>query len=145
MTGLKIDNSKSKFTLDPHIDIEAEARTIGKKIEDNKAEAFNLGSKYLEILKDKTVPENKGTLVYNLEKEILAKLLEFAKNVNNDDNELEGMGSIALCTLLFRSCLHLRDKANDLDYKVAQQNKEIAYLKKQLISLSSHLEKSDEK
>lgn len=137
-TGLKIDNSKSKFSPKKYIDIEASARNISKKMEGRKQLAYELGIKFLDILKDRTLSKNKNEMTRSMEKEIVSNLVQFAVDTNNDESELEGMGSVALCTLLFRANLRMRDVLNDADYKMAQHAEQIKKMKLEIEKLSSN-------
>lgn len=143
--GLKIDNSKSRFApKEPDVDVEAAARAIGRKIDNKKEMAYKLGLKFMNMLKDRTVTQNKNQITKSMEKEVVSNLMQFAVDTNNDENELEGMGSIALSTLLFKSVLYVRDVLNEADYKMAQQAKQIRELEKKIENLSSNESTADE-
>ena len=73
----------------------------------------------------------------SLEKEILSNLAKYALELNQDpppgSDEIrpQGYGSIAMVNLLFKSVLYFRDKNNDLEYKVAQLEKQVKLLSSQ--------------
>lgn len=74
---------------------------------------------------DETLLSEKGPIKKNLEKEIVNKLVRFASEMNNDPNEPEGFGSVAVIVLLLKAILYLRDKNNELSYKVASLEQKI--------------------
>lgn len=117
--GLKLDNKKSKFTQEKE-SVSKFEETVEKTIQQNEdfqKLAFALGSSFIKIMEDSVLVENKSPLSISLEKETLAKLVEFAKTVNNAESEPLGMGSVSLIVLLFKSSLMLRDKLNLLEFK----------------------------
>lgn len=125
--GTKLDNKKSRFTQEKEA-ISNFENTVEQTIQQNEdfqKLAFNLGSSFIKIMEDSTLPENKSQTTISLEKENLAKLIEFAKVVNNSESEPLGMGSVSLIVLLFKSSLMLRDKLNQLEFKNYQLEKKL--------------------
>lgn len=130
---VKIDNKKSRYGRQMEEKAEAEqikiafekrAEEAHEKMLNRNQQLFELGKQFVEIMRDKTLPVNKGPLQQSLERETLDKLLHFAEEVNNDELETrEGMGSIGLFTLMFRVNLLMRDKCNALEYRVEQLEK----------------------
>lgn len=130
LKGLKIDNSKSIFSQKKKTEEEFN-QAVESKIEQNEEfqkSAFILGSNFIKIVEDTTLPENKLQTTLSLEKETLTKLVEFAKVVNNTDSEPLGMGSVSLIILLFKSTLLLRDKINKLEFKNSQLEESVKRL-----------------
>jgi hypothetical protein len=125
---VKLDSKKSRFARSSETkqNFEERANAANEKISDRQEQIFDLGKKFVEIMKDKTLPENKGPLQQSIEKEVLGKLIEFAIELNNDDLEQnDGMGSVGLLTLIFRSSLLLRDRYNSIEYKVEQLERQL--------------------
>lgn len=124
--GLKLDNSKSKYGKKPKDDgdfLKKAEEAVGQ-INDRKARAVEMVKLFWETIKTKTLTVNKGPLQINLEKDMLSQLTIFASEMNNDPNEqLEGTGSIAMITLLFKTAIYQRDRLNDLEYRVDQLEK----------------------
>lgn len=104
------------------------------KQERNKA-VLTLAQDFMTLMRDRTLPQNKTVMAKDIEQQTIAKLANAALAINDDDSEIEGMGSIALVNLLFKVVLLQRDKMNELDYTLALLKKEHAALKKELSSL----------
>lgn len=125
---VKLDNKKSKFAkqIENKQIFEQKAEKVHSKMMSRQEEIFLLGSKFIEMMRDKTLVENKGPIQQSLEKELLGKLITFAIELNNDNDEpQDGMGSVGLLTLMFRSALLMRDKYNLLEFKVDQLEKQL--------------------
>lgn len=120
----KLNNSRSKFAVkeDDSTFSDTAEQVHSKKMENNQ-KAFELGKAFLNILNDKTLPENKGPIAKSTEVEILTGLIEYGTSINNDENESEGAGSISIIMILLRSILILKDKINALEYSINNQNK----------------------
>lgn len=144
-SGLKINNSRSRFSArKDSIDLEQRVKQLGEKMEGRKKKAYELGMKFMSYLKDRTVTQNKNQLAQSVEKETIANLMQFAVETNNDENEMEGMGSVAVSTLLFKAVFYLRDILNEMDYKIAKQEEKIKALNLQIEKLSSDRSADDE-
>lgn len=118
---LKMTNEKSMFNKPPEPDreeFELNAAKVFNKYELRKRKCAELGAKYISSLNDKTLLENKSPISKELEKDILANLINIGIEINTDESENEGMGSIALITLLLNSLLKQRDKINELSFKL---------------------------
>jgi len=85
-----------------------------------KAKASELAVRFLKILADKTLKENKNIFTTEIEKEVLSKMTALAVEINNDPHEQEGMGSMGWITLLLNVCLIQRDRLNKLEYEIAK-------------------------
>ena len=72
---------------------------------------------FKKILDDKTLLQNKNIFSLDLEKEIISNLARLAIDMNTDENEIEGMGSVSIITLLLRTSIIQRDRINSLEYK----------------------------
>lgn len=95
---------------------EAEAKRTG-----NNKIAAELTEKYYKLLKDKTLPENQTPIQQNFRKEVLTDMINFAIDLNNDELEDKNdMGSVAMITILLKSNLALKDFANKLEYDLKQ-------------------------
>ena len=132
--SLKIDASKAKFAKKSKEkeDFQVQAEEFNSQLQEKKQKALELSQSFLELLKNKTLLQNKGPLEQNLEKDIIKKLTEFAIEINNDPNELEGMGSVGINVILLKSLLNFRDALNAAEYKI--------YLLEQQIKTSQDLD-----
>ncbi len=125
--ALKIDSRKSRYVRQAETKqaFEKKAEEVHNKILSRNEQAFELGKQFLELMKDKTLPTNKGPMQQSLEREIINKLIAFGTELNNDELEKEGMGGISLLMLVFKSTLTMRDKYNVLEYKVEQLERQL--------------------
>lgn len=81
-----------------------------------KAKVADLTAKYKKILFDKTLKQNKNVFAVELERDILAQMVNLAIDINHDPDEGEGMGSMAWTTVLLAVCLSQRDRINQLEH-----------------------------
>lgn len=139
--GVKLNPRKSRFAQESSAkdDFEKMVNEAVEKKEGYQQMAFDLGKEFLGLMKDKTLPENKGPIAANLEKEVLNKLINFSIMVNTDQNEPEGMGSIGLVTLLLKTSLVFRDNYNRLEYNYELINKKSETLQKRIEELENKL------
>lgn len=136
----KIDPSKSRFTskLDAKKSFEKAVTETHEGALSQNEKAFFLGQKYFELVKSKTLPENKGPLEQSLEKEVIIDLINFATEVNNngiangyDPNEpgkitfLEGQGSTNLSLLMLKAILILRDRLTSAEFALEKLQTEV--------------------
>jgi len=128
--GLKLDPAKSRFKKksEERASFHEQAEAIHKKMEGYQLRAIELGKSFIKMLRDKTLPDNKGPLELSLEREVIDKLIGFAIDVNNDQHEKEGMGSVGLITLLLNSLLKVRDNYNKLEYRLSLMEKKLSSL-----------------
>lgn len=130
--GLKKTNSsmERKNTAEIRENFEKQADGKFSQIEDYKSKMWDLSIKYKSFIENKTLPENKGPIASNLEKEVLGKLVELAIIMNEDEMQEQGMGSTALCMLLMKSMLIQRDTINILSSKIEQLEKKVLNFEK---------------
>lgn len=102
------------------------------KSNDYKSRAGELAIQYKKLLSDKTLQQNKSSLHADIEKEILTKMINLAIEINADEGEQEGMGSLGWIAILLKSQFYFRDKINELEYQLALNKKEMAELKKEV-------------
>ena len=116
----KIEGQKSMFDGKPRKPTPQEFQQKVQIAQENmagyKKRAAELFVSFSKIMGDKTLPENKNLLQQETENEVLQNLIQLATDINNDDNEPEGLGSLTLITVLFRACVLQRDKINQLEY-----------------------------
>jgi hypothetical protein len=100
-------------------DFQKAADETNNKVNSYKDRAAELASSFKKILDDKTLIQNKNVFSLDLEKEIISNLARLAIDMNTDENEIEGIGSVSIITLLLRSSIIQRDKINSLEYKTS--------------------------
>lgn len=118
--GVKLKSDRSTI---PHPLKETPSEAFDKRVNDSvnnneriKTEAWELSSKFVKILQDTTLPENRGPIQKDHEKNIINKLISIAIDLNTDETQKEGIGSVGLATLLFNCVLKQRDIINQLRY-----------------------------
>lgn len=122
--GLKKANVvKQQSSSEIKNNFEKKADDKFSKIEDYKQQMWDLSVKYKSIIQSKLLPENKGPISLNVEKEILDKLVQLATDMNEDETQPESIGSTALCMLLMKCMLLQRDEINQLYFRVEQLEK----------------------
>jgi len=98
-------------------DFQREVDEKSSRANSYKDRAAELASSFKKILDDKTLLQNKNIFSLDLEKEIISNLARLAIDMNTDENEIEGMGSVSIITLLLRTSIIQRDRINSLEYK----------------------------
>lgn len=131
--GLKLNSGKSQFTKNTvkREEFEEQADLVFDKMQDRKQIAAELVREFWLFVMDETLVAEKGPNKKSLEKEIVKKLLSFASELNNDPNEPEGSGSIAIISLLLKAVLYLRDTNSTLSYRLSEIEKQIKKLSSQ--------------
>ncbi len=145
--GLKLDVTKSKFAQQKASkeSFTAQAEEAHEAKTARQQQAFNIGKQFIEVMRDKTLVINKGPLRLDLEREILTKVINLAKEINNDPNEeADGMGCISGMAIIFKSLLDSRDRLNDLEYKLALSEKQNTSLNSKVELLEKKLSSSRE-
>jgi hypothetical protein len=143
-TGLKkVSNQKSIFDgkIKPPSQEDFEEMVQKKQDRKNgyKQKAADLAIKFRKTMEDKTLPENKNSFMKDIERDLLTDMINLAIEINSDQSETEGMGSLSWITLLMKTILAQRDKINILEYNVENLNKKINTLE---VSLDK-MKKSD--
>lgn len=129
--GIKKKNVQPQSnTAEVKANFEQQADKQFSKIEDYKQQMWDLSVKYKSFIESKVLPENKGPIAANLEKEVLDKLVHLAIEMNEDETQPEGVGSTALCMLLMKCMLLQRDAISSLQFKIDQLEKKIVLEKK---------------
>lgn len=122
--GIKKKNVQPKInTSEVKSNFEQQADKQFSKIEDYKQQMWDLSVKYKSFIESKVLPENKGPIAVNLEKEVLDKLVLLAIDMNEDETQPEGIGNAALCMLLMKCMLLQRDTISSLQFKIDQLEK----------------------
>jgi hypothetical protein len=132
--GLKIGNETSSVPApkqDNTAAFETKAKAAFEKIEDFKSRSYELGSRFRALVEDKTLGINKTQIQKELEAEVLSKLVLLSHDINNDEVQVEGAGSTALCQLIMKMMLVQRDVINNLAYSVEKLAKQLAETKQQ--------------
>ena len=126
--GLKISNTKSSVNVTErkHAEFQQAAEEFINDQLDRKQQMIDLVKEYMAALRDKTLSSNKSPIALDYEKEVCTKLVSLGLVINQDENEPEGYGSIALINLLLKANLLLRDTVNDMQFKIANLEKQMS-------------------
>ena len=100
---------------------------MARKKERNK-QALDLANQFMDLVKDRTLPENRTIMSKDIEQEVISGFLQLGLDINDDETERNGMGSVMLCNLLFKIIFHQRDTINLLDYRLAKAEKQLSSL-----------------
>lgn len=126
--GLKFKNPEKQNPVAKKIsqeDFDKKVQDIQEKSHSYKRRASELAIQFKKIIEDKTLPQNKNIFANEVEKELLANMIDLAIEINNDPNEQDGMGSLSWITLLFKTALSQRDKLNKLEYSIYNLEKKL--------------------
>lgn len=119
--GLKITNENSTVPT-PKTNqsalFEEKAKEVYSKYEEYKHRTWELSTKFKSMIEDRVLPENKSIISKDIENETLNKLITLASEMNEDDNQAEGIGSTALSMLVMKMLLIQRDTINRLMFKI---------------------------
>jgi hypothetical protein len=125
----KVSSQKSIFDTLPkkptQDDLDRKVNQIQERNSSNKTRAADLASQFNHALADKTLKQNKNVFAKEMERELLTKMLQLAVDINGDDSEQEGMGTLSWVALLLRTCFSQRDKINQLEFTVSQLERKL--------------------
>ncbi len=126
--GLKnVSSQKSIFESMPKKPLPEEFEQKVKQVQERangyKMKAADLASQFNKAMADKTLPQNKNMFQYEIEKELMQKMVQLAIDINNDPVEDEGMGSLTWITQLLKTCFSQRDRINKLEYAITLLDK----------------------
>lgn len=144
--SVKISNDKSRFAQKTNRKalFEQQAKDTHEKREGYQYEAIKLGQEFNSFFNNKTLLKNKGPLEKSFEREIISKLITYAIKVNNDDSEPnDGMGSVALITLLINTILTLKDQLNSVEYNNHLLEKELVQMKTSINDIINKISKDE--
>jgi hypothetical protein len=131
------DDLPKKPSLD---EFTKEAQEVNKKLEGYGKRASELVAQFKKLMDDKTLPQNKNQFASEIEKEVISNMINLAIEINSDENEIEGMGSVGWIALILKYLLVQKDKINQLEYSnLTLENK----IKEQNTILNSILNKLD--
>jgi hypothetical protein len=145
MKKVKLDQSKSKFAskeLSKQEKFEEVAKETHERREQRKLRMYELGAKFIGMINDKTLFENKGPTERAAEKQVIGDLVVLAIEINNDQGEKEGIGSIGLITAMFNCLLKVRDVNNALGYELEQIRNRMVFIETNVVNKVSDLQES---
>lgn len=127
--GLKTQNSVDSMSSTSDISrkekFDKQADVVYAKEGEYKQRMWDNSIKFKEFVESKILSANRGPIALNLEKEVLDNLIRLALEMDDDENQPQGIGSVSMCMLLMKSVLIQRDIINELSYKMDQLDKKI--------------------
>jgi hypothetical protein len=136
--GLKINNAKSNIPKPPErIDVISNAQKILADIEFQNKMGWNLTSRLLSVFKNKKLQQNKSEEEKQAENQVLLDYLEFAKLINNDQNQEEGMGSVVFSLAIVKCALLQRDQINEQGKMIDILERKVKMLEYQFSKITS--------
>lgn len=143
--GLKLNNANSMFAKDEKkpskVESEKSAREAVNRSQQYKERAAELVNQFVKILNDKTLENNKNIFSKDLEGEVINKFIQLAIDINLDEDEDDGMGSVGLINLLLKCLLMQRDKINNLDFVINQLKNKVDILQKASVDAANTVDK----
>lgn len=126
VTLKKVSSQPSMFDNKPKKptpqEFQQQVQEVQEKSSTYKRRMSDFAQQFARMMSDKTLPQNKGSFSTEAKRELLGNMVQLAKDINNDPNELEGDGSLILSIILFNTCFDQRDRLNQLEYAVSQIN-----------------------
>jgi hypothetical protein len=126
--GVKLNNKNSSIPSpksNGRAMFESRADEAFSKYEEYKQRTWDLSTKFKSFVGDRVLLENKSVITKGLENEVLDKLVALASEMNANEYQPEGIGSVALNMLLMKCMLLQRDIINTLSYKIEKIEKQI--------------------
>lgn len=126
---VKLDNSNSRFAkkAEEKKKIEAEFNDQVSEYQVQQAEivkkSAEMTSKFMAIMKDSTLKENKGPIQIEMENQICRDLTDLSLELNQDQTQPEGIGSAGIALLLLKIVMLQRDQLNECRYKLSKLEK----------------------
>lgn len=126
----KLDPSKSRFAKKIDENKPTQEQFEGEVSEYQKEQAImqqkitGLAKQFIDFIKDKTLNENKGPILLDMEKTVPKQLSEVSLKIDNDETTQEiCLGSNGLILLLLKTSLIQRDIINELSFRVSKLEK----------------------
>lgn len=119
--SVKFGNERSRFTkaANADYDFQKRAETLINSRNEQKQQGMQLINQFMSAMREKIIPENRGTISIEFEKDLRAKLIKLCIELDNDEAEPNvGMGSATLIALLLKVVMLQRDRINELDHRL---------------------------
>jgi hypothetical protein len=124
--GLKVNNERSRFAkkASGKSDFEERAAKMVEQQQLQRNERFQLISQFMDTMRKRVLPSNRGLVGDQFEQELRQKLIDLVIDINNDTTEKDdGMGSATAIGLLLRVVMMQRDQLNELEYRLSIMEK----------------------
>ena len=122
--GVKqVQGQKSMFDNKPRQpnqqDFQQKVQNTQDRLSGHKKSVADLFLKFQKVVSDKTLAQNRNILNNETERELLKDMMRLAEEINNDQSEMNDMGSLTWVALLLKTCLYQRDRINELEYDIS--------------------------
>lgn len=105
---------------------EQQADKTIEHIDAKQQKSLGVVSKFMQIVKDKTLDVNKGPIAKDVEREIRQEFVQLVIDLNNDETEENNdQGSTIAISILTKIALMYRDQINNLEYELSQIKKDL--------------------
>ena len=124
--GLKVDNTNSSVASPPpstQAAFEARAEKAMEKMDEFKIRTLELATKYKALFDSKVLAPNKTSIIKDAEREVITNLIKLALEMEADDLQPIGQGSTSLCSLVMNIMLLMRDRMNELEFRIERLEK----------------------
>ena len=113
--------------------------------ESRNKEMFEAAQAMVDMIKDKTLKKNISHSMEENQNAVRKKLVDLAFQTNNDELEqYDGMGSVALISLMLKMFLVQRDRMNDQEFLIQKLKERFVEMRQEIIELKKSSEHSDE-
>lgn len=136
------DNSIKKQNIN---DFKQNVQKMQDKNFSYKERTNDLAIKFKKIIESKVLPENKNIFILEQEKQILAEIVSLASEIDNDENEQIGIGSLSWIVQLLKTSLYQRDRINKLEYSNLLLNKKFEELNSKFLKIANEPQALDSK
>lgn len=99
---------------------------VGQNESQNKdynSRSRNLGIQFHKLLADRTLASQKPEVSKRIEQELLSQIQSLGSEINAHPNQPEGAGSTFVEAIMLSTVLKMRDRINDLEFRLAQLEK----------------------
>lgn len=129
VTLKQVSSQKSMFDDKPkrptQQEFQQQVHSSQERSSSYKKRASDLAIQFAKTMSDKTLPQNKNIFVKESQRELLQNMVQLARDINNDPNELESDGSLIWIVVLFNTCLDQRDRINQLEYALSKNTERL--------------------
>ena len=102
---------------------EKRAHDFMENRQEQQAQGVEVAKRLISMLRDKTLPQNKGVLSISEEQEIRQEFNILINSLNNDQAQQEGHGSLTAIALLVKVLFEMRDRINTMEYDLELQKR----------------------
>jgi hypothetical protein len=128
-SGLRLPSSaalnKPKAQTNPQQELNTRVDGIESKARQSKIRASKLAVAFKKLLEDTTLSKHKTVLQQEMELQVISDMAALAQELDNDPDELEGIGTLSWVVQLLKLALKQRDRSNELEYRLEQIEKEM--------------------